>query len=228
MDSPVEEIRLPYIMSKWPWSRQLNPYYEFVKPESEKWTHDLKAFNEKSQYAFDKCDLVRLAALTSPQASKELLRINADLMIVFFIIDEYTDVEPENVVKEMVDIIKDALTDPHKSRPGDETILVEMTRQFWELATKTASLSSQRHFLKSMHDYLDSVVQQAYDRDSSTVRTIDAYFEYRRNNVGTRPSFFALELELDLPDDVFYHHSILELSDCITDMVIVGNGAIIW
>ena len=91
------------------------------------------------------------------------------------------------------------------------------------MATKTASLSSQRHFLKSMSEYLDSVVQQACDRDSSTIRTIDAYFEYRRNNVGTRPSFFALELELDLPDDVFYHHSILELSDCITDMVIVGN-----
>lgn len=63
------------------------------------------------------------------QPNKELLRINADLMIAFFIIDEYTDVEPENVVKEMVDIIKDALTDPHKSRPGGETILGEMTRQ---------------------------------------------------------------------------------------------------
>ena len=51
------------------------------------------------------------------------------MMHLFFVIDEYTDVEPENVVKEMVDIIKDALTDPHKSRPGDETILGEMTRQ---------------------------------------------------------------------------------------------------
>ena len=91
------------------------------------------------------------------------------------------------------------------------------------MATKTASLSSQRHFLKSMSEYLDSVVQQAYDRDGNMVRTIDAYLEYRQTNIGIRPSFFALELELDLPYDVFYHPSILELSDCITDMVIVGN-----
>ena len=35
MDAPVEKIRLPYIMSKWPWPRHLNTYYESVKAESE-------------------------------------------------------------------------------------------------------------------------------------------------------------------------------------------------
>ena len=67
------------------------------------------------------------------------------------------------------------------------------------------------------------MAQQAYDRDGNMVRTIDAYLEYRQTNIGIRPSFFAFELELYLPDDVLYHHLISELSDCITDMVIVGN-----
>lgn len=50
-------------------------------------------------------------------------------MYLFFVIDEYTDVEPAHVVQGMVDICKDALRDPLKSRPRDEVVLGEMTRQ---------------------------------------------------------------------------------------------------
>ena len=50
-------------------------------------------------------------------------------MNVFFVIDEYTDVEPQPVVREMVDIVIDALHNPHKPRPKGEVILGELTRQ---------------------------------------------------------------------------------------------------
>lgn len=51
-------------------------------------------------------------------------------MNFFFLIDEYTDVEPAHVVREQVDIIIDALHNPHKPRPEGEVVLGESARQF--------------------------------------------------------------------------------------------------
>ncbi|KAG5734863.1 hypothetical protein E4T56_gene618 [Termitomyces sp. T112] len=50
----------------------------------------------------------------------EHLRTGCDLMNLFFVIDEYTDVEPAPVVR---DIVIDALNIPNKPRPKEEIIL---------------------------------------------------------------------------------------------------------
>lgn len=59
----------------------------------------------------------------------EHLRTGCDLMNLFFVIDEYTDVEPEPVVRAMVDIVIDALNNPNKPRPEGEILLGEVARQ---------------------------------------------------------------------------------------------------
>jgi Delta6-protoilludene synthase len=50
-------------------------------------------------------------------------------MNLFFIIDEHSDVEGEHVVRQMADIIMDALRNPHKPRPDGEWVGGEATRQ---------------------------------------------------------------------------------------------------
>jgi hypothetical protein len=50
-------------------------------------------------------------------------------MNLFYVIDEYTDVENEAVTKEMAGIVLDALHNPHKIRPEGECILGEIARQ---------------------------------------------------------------------------------------------------
>ncbi|KAG5734861.1 Steroid 17-alpha-hydroxylase/17,20 lyase [Termitomyces sp. T112] len=77
--------------------------------------------------------------------------------------------------------------------------------------------------VESLTAYLESVVQQPADRDHDTFRTIDTYLQNRRQNIGARPSFVPMELDLDFPDDVFYHPVILELSVYITDLIILEN-----
>lgn len=57
------------------------------------------------------------------------LRTGCDLMNLFFVVDEYTDVESEPVVREMVDIVIDALNNPHKARPEGEILLGEVAKQ---------------------------------------------------------------------------------------------------
>jgi hypothetical protein len=49
-------------------------------------------------------------------------------MNLFFLFDDYTDVENEAATKEMADIVQDALRDPHKIRPEGECILGEIAR----------------------------------------------------------------------------------------------------
>jgi hypothetical protein len=50
-------------------------------------------------------------------------------MNLFFIIDEHSDVEGEHVVRQMADIVMDALNNPHKPRPEGEWVGGEATRQ---------------------------------------------------------------------------------------------------
>ena len=59
----------------------------------------------------------------------EHLRSACDFMNLFFVIDEYTDVESEEVVRQMVDIVLDAFHNPHKPRPAGEVVLGEIARQ---------------------------------------------------------------------------------------------------
>ena len=50
-------------------------------------------------------------------------------MNVYFLIDVYTDFQPAPAVREMVEIVIDALRNPDKPRPDGEIILGEITRQ---------------------------------------------------------------------------------------------------
>jgi hypothetical protein len=61
--------------------------------------------------------------------AEERLRTGCDLMNMFFIYDEYSDVAHEDEVQVYANIIMDALHNPHKPRPKDEWIGGEITRQ---------------------------------------------------------------------------------------------------
>ncbi|KAJ7688277.1 isoprenoid synthase domain-containing protein [Mycena rosella] len=206
-------IYLPETMKKWPWARAINPYYEEISAQSKADFHALRPFNPTSQYAFDKCDF-------------EHLRIGCDLMNVFFIIDEYTDVENVPMVREMIDIVIDALDNPHKKRPEGEIVLGEIVRRFWELTLRSATPNAVKHFLDCFTDYLESVVEQAEDRESDTPLTIDGYLKMRRRNIGIRPSFMPAELGLNLPDEAFYHPVVQELQYLIAELVFLDNDMV--
>ncbi|KAF8904746.1 isoprenoid synthase domain-containing protein [Gymnopilus junonius] len=216
-------LYLPETMADWPWPRAINPHYEEISAESNAWFHSFKAFSKKSQVAFDLCDFGRLASLAYPLITKEQLRTGCDLMNLFFVVDEYTDVEEAPVVREMVDIVIDALNNPEKPRPEGEILLGEVARQFWSRGVKTATPSAARHMVESFTAYLESVVEQAADRDNDHIRTVEEYLRNRRENIGARPSYVPMELGFDFPDEVFYHPVIVELSIHIADLIILDN-----
>lgn len=83
-----------------------------------------------SEKGYVQCVLILLrAVLISNGSMIEFLRVAVDLMHLFFVIDEYTDVECEREVQSMMSIASDALRDPGKARPEGEIFIGEMTRQ---------------------------------------------------------------------------------------------------
>jgi hypothetical protein len=50
-------VYLPETMKNWPWKRCINPNYEEMKNASNLWLSGFQPFTQRSQFAFDKCDL---------------------------------------------------------------------------------------------------------------------------------------------------------------------------
>ncbi|PBK68860.1 terpenoid synthase [Armillaria solidipes] len=216
-------FRLPETVANWPWPRKINPYYEEAKAESEAWFHSFEAFTPEAQRAFDRCDFSLLASLAYTTATKEQLRTACDLMNLFFVFDEYTDNETPDVVRQYADIVKDALREPFKPRPSNEVVLGVVAQQFWALGIKTSSITSQKRVVETFGRYLDSVVAQAEDRHQCYTRNVEDYFKIRRFTIGTDPSYAMLELGYDLPDEVFYHPTVIELGCLACDLIIIDN-----
>ncbi|KAI0061988.1 terpenoid synthase [Artomyces pyxidatus] len=222
----ISKIRLPEPLSTWPLPRKINPHYAEVKADCVAWIHSFNALSPKAQKAFDRCDFSLLGALCYPTLDKERFRTACDLMMLFFIFDEFTDQVDRHGAKAYVDITMDALRNPHTPRPEGEHVLGEITRQFFALAIKTASVSSQRHFLRTFEDYVMAVIEEADDRINDRIRGIDAYMSLRRQTAGGYPACFPCELKLDLPEEVIAHPAIVNLERCIADSVVLINVGI--
>ncbi|KAH7102679.1 terpenoid synthase [Auriculariales sp. MPI-PUGE-AT-0066] len=209
---------IPRTLDAWPWPRAINPGYEEAKCDSNAWFYKFNLFPPDALHAFNKCDFARLASLAFPKVSK-----GCDLMDVFFSIDEYTDMQSEKTVSDIIDIVRDALDNPDKPRPGGEILLGQVVKEFWQRAILNSTAASQKHFISTFRDYLAAVTLQAGDRDSNYIRTVDEYFHMRRKNAGTRPSFFPGAMDLELPDNIWYHSLVVELEYHAADMIILDN-----
>ncbi|EIW79743.1 terpenoid synthase [Coniophora puteana RWD-64-598 SS2] len=213
-------------MTAWPWPRRVSPHLEKVGKEATEWLHSLAPFNPKSLAAFNKCNFCLLAALSYPQLDESHFRTACDLIFFFFVVDEYTDVGSAPVVQELVNVMMNAFEHPHEPRPEGESILGELSRQFWARAIKIITPEAQRHFMDSVTQYLKSVVTQAADRDANVCRNIHEYLLVRRETVGVRVAFTPAEAPLSIPDDIFFHPSLQALSDCVIELVIIDNDIV--
>ncbi|KAJ3914016.1 terpenoid synthase [Lentinula edodes] len=217
-------LQLPETLDHWPWMRILNVHYDQVKHDSQLWLEGFQPFSPEAQNAFEKCEFALLASLAYPYFSKTQLRAGADLMNVFFVFDEYTDVENEIVVAQLGIEIMDGLRNPHKCcNIKGGSILRKMAAEFWANTMSIATLSCQAHFLHACHEYVLSVVEQARDRSGNKVRSIQDYLEVRRLAAGVYPSLALLELDLDLSDHVISHPAMKTLTRCAVDIIALGN-----
>ncbi|KAF9034651.1 terpenoid synthase [Hymenopellis radicata] len=216
-------FHLPDLLRNWPWPRRINPFYKECKKESQEWCEGFKAFSPKAQRVFNLCDFGLFASLGYPLLDRDGCRIGCDLMNLFFIIDEHSDVADNETARRQMDCVMDALRNSHKPRPDGEWIGGEVTRSFWSNAIRTATRTAQKRFIDTFQLYTDAVVQQAVDRNAHHIRDIESYFEIRRATCGAKSSFAINGVHLSLPDTVMDDPIIKELTSLCIDMVCIGN-----
>ncbi|KJZ72106.1 hypothetical protein HIM_08479 [Hirsutella minnesotensis 3608] len=126
-------------------------------------------------------------------------------------------------VREMGNTVMDALRNPEVPRADDKWVIGEIIRQFWILARKTATTSSQQRFIKGFDGWFQGLVTQAEDRDKPCLRDIDSYIALRRNTSGLEACWPILHLGMAIPREVLEHPTIQRLALFCTDMISIDN-----
>ncbi|SJL16465.1 uncharacterized protein ARMOST_19991 [Armillaria ostoyae] len=164
-----------------------------------------------------------------------------DLMALLFAFDEYTDNAPPDVVRRYADVVMDAVRNSVKPRPNDEVVLGVISQEysysclcvrlilindyrFWALGVKSASNTSQKHFVESFEEFVYALVQEAEDRQRCHIRNVEDYFNIRRLTFGAYMVHAMLELSYDLPDKVFNHPPFLALRHLGRDLMVLDNA----
>jgi hypothetical protein len=88
---------------------------------------------------------------------------------------------------------------------------------------KTASPQAQKRLINAGIALAKAMVQRAADRRLKHIRSVDEYFEVRRDTIGVKPAFALIELDMNLPDEAMKHPVVEELSIMAVDMVILDN-----
>ena len=95
--------------------------------------------------------------------------------------------------------------------------------RFWLNALECSTPTFRARFVEEWQLYVDSVVEQARDRDHTRFRSVEEHIALRRFTIGSRPSFAILELGLDIPQEIFDHPLLVDLRDTITDILCLDN-----
>ncbi|KAF8514328.1 terpenoid synthase [Hysterangium stoloniferum] len=204
-------FRLPRTLNdEWPWQREVNPHYEEVKIETEAWFQTFGPFGTKIEKAFYR-------------ANPKHLRTASDMMALMLIYDEYTDGVDLTLAREAAAIVMDAIQNPNKARPVGEIALGRVAQQFWARGVKTASVTAQRRLFEAFSLYTNAVTEEARDREDQNIRSIDDHLTIHFDSGAMPGCFWTILLPLDLPDEVFLHPVIVELSRLSGEMVVLDN-----
>ncbi|KAI0642461.1 terpenoid synthase [Trametes meyenii] len=219
-------FRLPDTLADWPLPRRINVHYPEVSEESIVWIRSFNAFSPAAQQIFERGNFGKLAALLYPTFDRDQYRVACDCINIFFLYDDHTDALDAQGVSDFMNTAMDALLHPEKPRPIGESLVGEVTRDFWSRAITYATATARRRFIASWVDYAKAVVEQAKDRDEHRVRTIEEHFALRWGTAGVLPCFAIAELALDIPDDVHQHPLVQALRENVVDVIIFDNDIV--
>ncbi|KDR71607.1 hypothetical protein GALMADRAFT_143861 [Galerina marginata CBS 339.88] len=219
------QFTLPDLLTNFPWPRKLSEYYHQAKAESSAWTESYHPFDEEGLKGFNLCDFNLLASLAYAPREKELIRLGCDLMNIFYVFDEYTDIADGNEANKIRDIIMDGFQNSHKERPEGELLVGAMARDFWIRASGFVAPGANclQHFIHDFDTYTAAVVREADDRTKRRYRGFEDYLSIRLDSSGCLPSFALCEFGLDLPEEAYSHPRMAALRKLGTYLIAIGN-----
>ncbi|KAI9433169.1 terpenoid synthase [Lactarius indigo] len=218
-----ERYYIPKTLENWKWPRRINPHYDEVQEETAAWIRSSGVLSPQTQETYDRYDINLLASLLYPLHDKDRLRTCCKIMSLVVVFDEFTNTPREGDMQVMISTMMGVALNPYTPRPKGEWIGGELARQTWELTIKTASQQSLNRFIKAGSAGAQAMVQKAADRRQKRIRSVEEYFEVRRDSIGARPALALIELDMNLPKEAVQHPVIEEMTMLAIEMVILDN-----
>ncbi|MCJ1269147.1 hypothetical protein MMC22_009036 [Lobaria immixta] len=226
---------------------QLNPYYENIREESEAWVSKNCQLSPKESRRISKANFSYFIAIMAREAGPDEYRTICDWGNWVFPFDDMFDEgslkdDPERAGQEMQNLLAAMeTTDSEKALPQSSP-LVEAHNSIWFRIAKLPrvgipaekylrhvarlpSPGARERFVRAMRDYSNAALDQVQNQAQRTVLDPKSLLETRRQSIGVTPLFAMIEYfyDLDLPDEVFEHPSMIEMEKVATDFVLIHN-----
>ncbi|KIP08907.1 hypothetical protein PHLGIDRAFT_103744 [Phlebiopsis gigantea 11061_1 CR5-6] len=223
--SQARSYRIPDLRSLCPWKASFNPNYDDASLGSSQWVlqyvHAAIPSKERIPF-FEQKGSELLAAWTYPYADLEQLRTCCDFLNLLFVIDEVSECQggrdAQATGATVLSTMKDATYD-------DGTVICKMVKDFKERLFPHIGPESHHRFIQEFERYLRTVTREAQLREEHTIPDLASYTHLRR---GTSAALLCFELfsylfKSELPNQVYHHPVLHELSFAADDMISWAN-----
>ncbi|KAF2129631.1 terpenoid synthase, partial [Dothidotthia symphoricarpi CBS 119687] len=208
----------------WPCTSTIHPLKHKMTLESLEWVKSLNVMSDKKLAKFAKYEIMTLVAWAYRRASPEHFRLCSDFMHLFWIIDDRTDEQSSIEVEHEVANIKRILADPSLISP-DQGVLEGVCQPWLKSVVEHLKPppATKARFLRNFISYLDSLPEEARDRETGRLRDRGEHFDLRRRTGGLLPSFDFIYIPFNLSDEVAEHEVVKRMSIVTGDLVIIAN-----
>ncbi|KAF9476267.1 terpenoid synthase [Pholiota conissans] len=191
---------------------KVNPHVQHVAEGMRQWFISFKVYDEvRSKAYIERGRFDIFAALSFPDADPQHLETCLAFFYWAFATDDLSDEgelqnQPERV-KASIDICRETLYNP-------------------DLPTPTYSYAAMlQEFLSAYQAFSDSQINQSLHRSLDKMPSIADFIKWRRATIGAAlvEAMVEYSLDLDIPDYVFKHPTVMAMSDATTDIMTWPN-----
>ncbi|KFH47455.1 Presilphiperfolan-8-beta-ol synthase-like protein [Hapsidospora chrysogenum ATCC 11550] len=212
----------------------LNPYYEEVRSESERWLTRFCSLSPQMQMKLQKLDFSYFCAIMAPNAPRKEYRTICDWGNWVFPYDDMFD--GGDLGGELKDdpiksrIVVDSLLEPFLTGEVSKgrMRIVEAHDDVARRIFSTCTRGVRRRFLYRMHLYSKGVLTHLDDHFDGRRPTPEEMIETRRDSAGSGPLYHLVEYghRLHVPNKVFKDPVIRELENLGMEMVCITNDLV--
>ncbi|KAK2729345.1 hypothetical protein CKAH01_10294 [Colletotrichum kahawae] len=213
----------------WPWQVELHPDSESIKSEAETWMRSFSGIPANFVNKIIAASFPEIACINYAHMDRASCLLAAQVMLLFFVIDETTDAGDEKDVRRQCLMVKDVFSfagaahnqpkfSGHLSsmelmaRDVAERYLVIGTRESWQL------------FKDLFDDYLDGVVEEAGLRGRlPALPSRNEYMAVRQKTIGMYPSIAFLLIKCEVRRELWEEPAMQSLMDMCFRIIINQN-----
>ncbi|KDQ59128.1 hypothetical protein JAAARDRAFT_192672 [Jaapia argillacea MUCL 33604] len=229
--STSQTFLLPDLLAHFPLSPMVNPSYKSVSASSKSWVQSHTArpcvdLDGILSTVHDPSDVELsglLAALCFPSATKEELRICADVAGFLGILHEVVDASEEGEVEVLEEVLTEVLCGSKVGGLGGASVLGGMASCVLERLQQRCSKGVHHRLTNTIQGFIHSMASEASSRaqDKFKIPDLESYIVTRRNTSGCKPLLSLVEFAsgVDLADDVIEHPVVQGMREVANDIV---------